>query len=113
MGRGIINSTLGRAAREPSSVWISKALGKVQRLACKVITGALHTTATDVLDFHANLLSIHIRLNRSVFHAATRHDTLSPSHPSTAFSSVASTLPDSIAPPSTTLLPPFPFSGAR
>ncbi|KAJ7658642.1 hypothetical protein DFH06DRAFT_1044572, partial [Mycena polygramma] len=56
-------------ARRKGTVWVSKALGKVQRLAAKVITGALRTTATDVLDVHANLLPIHIRLNRSVFNA--------------------------------------------
>ncbi|KAJ7250085.1 hypothetical protein B0H12DRAFT_1004343, partial [Mycena haematopus] len=46
------------------SVLVSKALGKVQRLACKIITGGLRTTATDILDVHANVLPVHIRLNR-------------------------------------------------
>jgi ribonuclease HI len=68
-------------ARRSGTVWIAKALGKVQRLACKVITGALRTTATDTMDYHANLLPVHIRLNRSVFNAAVRIVTLPPSHP--------------------------------
>ncbi|KAJ7927209.1 hypothetical protein B0H13DRAFT_2653633 [Mycena leptocephala] len=34
--------------------------------------GGLHTTATDTLNFLANILPIHIRLNRSVFNAAAR-----------------------------------------
>ncbi|KAF7372603.1 hypothetical protein MVEN_00123200 [Mycena venus] len=68
-------------ARRTGTVWVSKALGKVQRQACKLITGALRTTATDVLDFHANLLPIHICLNRSVFNAATRLATLPVSNP--------------------------------
>ncbi|KAJ7926559.1 hypothetical protein B0H13DRAFT_1862192 [Mycena leptocephala] len=59
-------------ARRKGTVWIAKALVKVQRLAAKHITGALRTTATDTMDFHANLLPIHIRLNRSVFNAAAR-----------------------------------------
>ena len=47
-------------ARRPGTVWVAKALGKVPRLACKTITGALHTTASDTLDYHANLLPAHI-----------------------------------------------------
>ncbi|KAJ7923300.1 hypothetical protein B0H13DRAFT_2316680 [Mycena leptocephala] len=34
--------------------------------------GGLRTTVTDTLNFHANILPIHIRLNRSVFNAAAR-----------------------------------------
>ncbi|KAJ7620887.1 hypothetical protein DFH06DRAFT_927830, partial [Mycena polygramma] len=43
-------------ARRTGRVWIANALGKVQRQAAKLITGALRTTATDTLNFHANLL---------------------------------------------------------
>ncbi|KAK7007234.1 hypothetical protein R3P38DRAFT_3212925 [Favolaschia claudopus] len=57
------------------------ALGKVQRQACKLITGALRTTATDTLDFHANVLPVHIRLNRSAYNAATRLASLPSSNP--------------------------------
>ncbi|KAK6968920.1 hypothetical protein R3P38DRAFT_3149464 [Favolaschia claudopus] len=46
-----------------------------------MITGALRTTATDVLDFHAHILPVHIRLNRSAFNAATRLASLPPSNP--------------------------------
>jgi hypothetical protein len=63
------------------TVWVAKALGKVQRLASKVITGALRTMATDVLDFHANLPPIHIRLNCSVYNAVARLTSLPQSHP--------------------------------
>jgi hypothetical protein len=42
-------------ARRTGTVWVAKALGKVQRLATRLITGALRTTATDTLDFHANI----------------------------------------------------------
>jgi hypothetical protein len=43
--------------RRSGTVWIAKALGKVQRQATRLITGALRTTATDTLDFHSHLLS--------------------------------------------------------
>ncbi|KAK7015681.1 hypothetical protein R3P38DRAFT_2543353, partial [Favolaschia claudopus] len=59
------------ASRRAGTVWVTKALGKVQRQVYKLITGALRTTATDVLDFHANLLPMHLRLNRSAYNAAT------------------------------------------
>jgi hypothetical protein len=55
------------SARRSGTVWIAKALGKVQRQACKLITGSLRTTATDTQNFHANLLPTHIRLNHSVY----------------------------------------------
>ncbi|KAF7372264.1 hypothetical protein MVEN_00086000 [Mycena venus] len=67
--------------RRKGTVWVARTLGKVQRQACKLITGALRTTATDTLDFHAHLLPTHIRLNRSVFNAATRLATLPASNP--------------------------------
>ncbi|KAJ7874055.1 hypothetical protein B0H14DRAFT_3437973 [Mycena olivaceomarginata] len=54
---------------------------KVQRQACKLITVALRTTASDTLDFHANILPVHIRLNRSAFNAAARLASLPPSSP--------------------------------
>jgi ribonuclease HI len=63
------------------TVWVAKALGKVQRLACKVITGALRTTATDVLDFYANLPPIHIHLNHSVYNTIAHLTSLPPLHP--------------------------------
>jgi hypothetical protein len=37
-----------------------------------MITEALHITATNTLDFHANLLPVHIRLNHWAFNAAMR-----------------------------------------
>ncbi|KAK7006698.1 hypothetical protein R3P38DRAFT_3214056 [Favolaschia claudopus] len=64
--------------RRAGTVWVAKALGKVQRQACKLITGALRTTATDVLDLHANLLPVHTRLNRSAYNAAARAPCLPP-----------------------------------
>jgi ribonuclease HI len=62
------------------TVWVAKALGKVQCLAARVITSVLHTTATNTLNMHTNILPIHIRLNPSVFNAGVRLATLPPSH---------------------------------
>ncbi|KAF7354992.1 hypothetical protein MSAN_01414700 [Mycena sanguinolenta] len=67
--------------RRAGTVWIAKTIGKVQRHAARLIIGALRTTATDVLDFHANLLPVHIRLNRSAFNAGVRLASLPLSNP--------------------------------
>ncbi|KAJ7314506.1 hypothetical protein DFH08DRAFT_716678, partial [Mycena albidolilacea] len=42
-------------ARRNRTVWIAKALGKVQRQACKLITDSLRITATDTQNYHANI----------------------------------------------------------
>ncbi|KAJ3474388.1 hypothetical protein NLI96_g12485 [Meripilus lineatus] len=67
--------------RRKGSVGIAKRIGKVQRIATRIITGGLRTTATDVLDYHAALPPIHLRLNQTVFNAAVRLATLPPHHP--------------------------------
>ncbi|KAJ6472102.1 hypothetical protein C8R45DRAFT_836181, partial [Mycena sanguinolenta] len=59
-------------ARRSGMVWITKVLGKVQRQATHLITGALRMTATDTLDFHSHLLPVHICLNCSAFNAGAR-----------------------------------------
>jgi ribonuclease HI len=63
------------------SVGLACRLGKVQRLAGRLITGAFKTTATDTLDYHAFLPPIHLRLNRMVHDATVRLATLPPSNP--------------------------------
>jgi hypothetical protein len=67
--------------RRAGTVWIAKALGKVQRHATQLITGALRTTATDALDLHTNLLPIHIRLNRSALNGGVCLASLPPANP--------------------------------
>ncbi|KAJ3484580.1 hypothetical protein NLI96_g5547 [Meripilus lineatus] len=72
---------MGDGGRRKGSVGIAKKLGKVQRLAGKIITGAFRTTAMEVLDFHAGLPPIELHLNQVVFNAATRIASLPPHHP--------------------------------
>lgn len=67
--------------RRKESVGMAKRVGKVQRIATRIIMGGLRTTATDVLDYHAALPPIHLRLNHTVFNAAVRLATLPPQHP--------------------------------
>lgn len=62
-------------------VGIATRLGRVQRLAVRLITGAFKTTATDTLNFHAGLPPIILRLNQSVHRAAVQLATLPDSHP--------------------------------
>jgi ribonuclease HI len=68
-------------ARRSGTVWIARALGKVQRQACKLITGSLRTTASDTQNYHANIAPIHLRLNRSVYNATARFAALPASNP--------------------------------
>ncbi|KAF7366527.1 putative RNA-directed DNA polymerase from transposon X-element [Mycena sanguinolenta] len=67
--------------RRGGTVWVARALGKVQRQACKLITGSLRTTATDTQNFHANIAPIHLRLNRSAYNSAARLASLPASNP--------------------------------
>ncbi|KAJ3477493.1 hypothetical protein NLI96_g10423 [Meripilus lineatus] len=67
--------------RKKGSVGVARKLGKVQRLAARVITGGFRTTATEVLDYHAGLPPIEVHLNQVVFNAAVRMATLPNHHP--------------------------------
>ncbi|KAK7025834.1 hypothetical protein R3P38DRAFT_2626004, partial [Favolaschia claudopus] len=69
------------SAHRRGSVGFARRLGKVQRLAGILITGALRTTANDYLDLHAHNIPIEIRLNQICHKAALRICTLPPSHP--------------------------------
>lgn len=69
------------ARRAKGSVGLARQLGKVQRIATRLITGALRTTATDVLDYLASIPPIELRLNLSSFNAAARLTTLPETHP--------------------------------
>jgi len=67
--------------RKVGSVGVTKELGKIQRMASLAITGALRSTATDVLDLHANLLPIELLLHRICYRAVTRIACLPDTHP--------------------------------
>ena len=68
-------------SRRKGSVGLARRLGKVQRLASRIICGAFKTTATDFLDYHAHLPPVDLRLNHTAFDSAARLTTLPSSHP--------------------------------
>ncbi|GBE84554.1 RNA-directed DNA polymerase from mobile element jockey [Sparassis crispa] len=63
------------------SVGAIKKLAQVQRQATLFITGAMRTTASDVLDTHANLLPFALLIDKNCHRAAVHLCTLPPSHP--------------------------------
>lgn len=69
------------AKRTTGSVSALKQLQKMQRTAALAITGAMRTTASDVLDVHADLLPIDILLKAARKRAFIRICTLPDSHP--------------------------------
>ena len=81
----------------------TRELEKVQRLACKLITGAFWTTATDVIELHAHVPPVALRLADSCHREALRLCTL-PKTPAVW------TNPQSITVPPT--IPPVPSSHA-
>ena len=68
-------------ARKKGSVAITNKIRSTQRKVAKTITGALATTAGDVLDVHAFLLPIDLMFRKVQFRAASRICALPASHP--------------------------------
>ena len=60
------------ASRCSSSIGVANRLISIQRMATIAITGAMRTTATDVLDLHAGLTPIPLMLHRICHRAALR-----------------------------------------
>ncbi|KAM5538790.1 hypothetical protein V8D89_007512 [Ganoderma adspersum] len=67
--------------RATGSVGIARRIGKVQRLAGLMITGAFKSTSNVFLDYHADLLPIELRLNQAAHRAAAQLASLPDSHP--------------------------------
>nr|GAT43545.1 predicted protein [Mycena chlorophos] len=67
--------------RKKGSVGVATQLGRVQRDAVRMITGAFKTTATDVMEFHAFVEPVSIRLNRTARNNALKLASLPNSHP--------------------------------
>lgn len=67
--------------RRTGSVGTSRQLGKLQRLASLLITGAFRSTPTDLLEYHAALPPVNLHLNRAVFNATARLAALPSHHP--------------------------------
>ena len=63
------------------SVGTVNKLTKVQRIAALHITGTLRSTATDVLEAHADLIPIRLALDKHSYSATLRLLTLPPNHP--------------------------------
>ena len=70
----------GATLKKDNRAIITK-LRSVQRRAAIMITGAMVTTAGDVLDAHANLLPIHLLIDKNLHRAAIRFATLPTTHP--------------------------------
>ena len=68
-------------ARCSGSVGFTGRLIMLQGLVATAITGTLHSTATDMLDLHANLLPVDLLLHKICHRAAVRLTTLPASHP--------------------------------
>src|SRR5882724_9203756 len=67
--------------RKSGVVGFSCRMATVQRLASVAIMGALRTTATDVLDMHANLLPVNLLLHTVCHRLAGWLASLPSSHP--------------------------------
>jgi ribonuclease HI len=66
------------------SVRALKAMGKIQRIATRAITGGLWTSPNDLLDAHAGVLPVNLMLERICHAAAVRASTLPDGHPTRA-----------------------------
>jgi hypothetical protein len=67
--------------KETGLVGAARKLTSVQRIATIAITGAMRTTATDILEAHANVMPIELLMLNTCYRAAARKVTLPPSHP--------------------------------
>jgi hypothetical protein len=68
-------------SRRKGSVGFLNQLGKVQNIACRLITGAFKTTPVDALNYLANIPPIELRLNQASFNATTHLASLPSHHP--------------------------------
>src|SRR6266481_4376798 len=68
-------------AKSSGSVGVTRQLTSIQHLAVTAITGALCTTATDVMEAHVDILPIELLMHNICHRAATRLATLPESHP--------------------------------
>jgi len=67
--------------RLSSSVGITGKLASLQRMATLAITSVLHSTTTDVLDLHADVLLVELLLNKICHWAFLWLVSLPPAHP--------------------------------
>lgn len=74
-------SEMSKGSRRTGSVAVTKRLCPAQRSMAKQVTGALRTTAGDVLEVFANLLPIDLLFRKVLTRAALRLASLPQSHP--------------------------------
>jgi hypothetical protein len=67
--------------KNQGSIAVTKKLASVQRRASKLISGCLNTTASDVMEAHANLFPVDLLFHRILFRAAVRIASLPSTHP--------------------------------
>ncbi|TFY52504.1 hypothetical protein EVJ58_g9980 [Rhodofomes roseus] len=63
------------------SVGVIRKLARIHRQACIMMTGAMRTTATDVMEAHLNLLPFHLLVDKMIMREASRLCTLPTTHP--------------------------------
>ena len=68
-------------ARASGSVRATKRLESIQHMVVLAITGALHTTAMDIMEAHANILLVELLMHRVCHRAAVRLAALPGTHP--------------------------------
>jgi hypothetical protein len=72
---------VGKRQDGKTSQGVVNKLASIQRRAAIMITGAMRTTPTDILDVMANLLPFHLLIDKIRHRAALRLATLPPTHP--------------------------------
>ena len=70
-----------RRLSSPNNRAVMNKMAAIQRRAAIMITGAMKTTATDILELMANLLPFRILVDKIRYRAALRLTTLPPTHP--------------------------------
>lgn len=73
--------TVPDSARRRGSVGFANRLGRVQRMAARLVTGAFKTSLTDAPEYHADLMPMDLQLKVAAFNAALRLASLPPQHP--------------------------------
>jgi ribonuclease HI len=71
----------GSDTLQRGSMGVAKKLTTIQRIAALAITGAMRSTATDLLEIHANLLPVTLLLQNTCHRAIVRLTALPDSHP--------------------------------
>ncbi|KIK34523.1 hypothetical protein CY34DRAFT_48425, partial [Suillus luteus UH-Slu-Lm8-n1] len=80
---GLVSKGRGRKGGGRGARGFSSQMARVQRMATLLITGGLRSSATDLLDSHANVLPVHQTIRKICFRATLRLVMLPHTHPIT------------------------------